>query len=41
MMKNCNAEFLLMRISRMFFVTVILCCIIFIIYYKAFRFTAI
>ncbi len=37
MMKNCNAEFLLMRISRMFFVTVMLCYTVFMIYYRAFR----
>ncbi len=41
MMKNCNAEFLLMRIFRMFFVTVMLCYIVFIIYCKAFRSTII
>ncbi len=38
MMKNCNAEFLLIRTFKMFFVTVILCCIVFMIYCRVFRF---
>ena len=37
MMKNCNAEFLLMRTFKMFFVIVILYYIVFIIYCKAFK----
>jgi len=41
MIKNCNAEFLLMKTSKMFFMTVILYCTVFMIYYKAFRFITI
>ncbi len=41
MMKNCNAEFLLIKIFKMFFVTVMLYYIIFMIYHKTFRSAAI
>jgi len=41
MMKNCNAEFLLMKIFRMFFVTVVLCCTVFMVCCRAFRSAAI
>ncbi len=41
MTENCNAEFLLMRIFRMFFVIIVLCCTVFMIHYRIFRFTVI
>jgi len=36
-MKNCNAEFLLIRIFRMFFMTVMLCYTVFMIHHRTFR----
>ncbi len=41
MTKNCNAEFLLIEVFRMFFVIVMLCYIVFIIYCRIFRSAAI
>ena len=37
MIENDDAEFLLMKVFRMFFITVILCYTAFIIYCKAFK----
>ncbi len=37
MTENCNAEFLLIKIFKIFFITVMLCCTVFIICYKTFR----